>query len=133
MGLRNEAERLLEEALRDGQDELQRHDGELTSSNARAVADKVCRGLNARSFQDRVLRHVSDFLEGEHERLMRDVERSMADKMEDQQQEAVLSALSDVMRAVPDEAERRVDELERILERWLRDWGDTMRELHDRL
>ena len=133
MGLRNEAERLLEEALRDGQDELQRHDGELTSSNARAVADKVCRGLNTRSFQDRILRHVSDFLEGEHERLMRDVERSMADKMEDQQQEAVLSAFSDVMRAVPDEAERRVDELERILERWLRDWADTMRELHDRL
>lgn len=133
MGLRNEADRFVQNALQEGQDELERHDGELTSSNARAVADKVCRALDTRSFRDRILRNITDFLEEEHGRLIRDVERSMADKIADQQQPDVLSRYAQLMREVPDEAERRVDELERMLERWLRDWAETMRDLHDRL
>ena len=133
MGLRNEAERFVRDALQDGQDELERHDGELSSSDARAVADRVCRALDSRSFRDRVLQNISDFLESEHERLMRDVRRSIADKIADQQQQDVLNSFSQLMRAVPEEAERSVDELERLLERWLRDWTDTMHDLHDRL
>ena len=107
-------------------------DEEINSSDARELSERFCEKLGERDFRDTILSEIGQLLERGHSDIMRDVEYKLRDKLEGKSPQRIKDLCSDFERDLKGDLVDRIDRLEGLLERWLRDWRDTLMEIPER-